>query len=52
MMIGMLVIILYNIVDTLFIGLLRDPTLIAATTLAMPLFTVFMRLGSIFGVGV
>jgi multidrug efflux pump len=51
MMIGMLVMILYNIVDTLFIGLLGDPALIAAATLAMPLFTTFMGLGSIFGVG-
>ncbi|GMO70310.1 MAG: MATE family efflux transporter [Treponemataceae bacterium] len=51
MMIGMLVFIVYNLVDTLFIGMLDDPNLIAAVTLAMPLFTLTMGLGGIFGVG-
>jgi multidrug efflux pump len=51
MMIGMLVFIVYNIVDTLFIGFLGDPTLIAAATLAMPVFTILMGIATIFGVG-
>ncbi|GMO31339.1 MAG: MATE family efflux transporter [Termitinemataceae bacterium] len=51
MMIGMLVFIVYNLVDMLFIGMLDDPNLIAAVTLAMPLFTLTMGLSGIFGIG-
>jgi len=48
---GMIVQILYNIIDTFFIGKLNDPSHLAAVSLAMPLFMLLMSLGGILGVG-
>jgi multidrug efflux pump len=50
-MTAMLVFIFYNLVDTFFIGMMKDVNAIAGVTLAMPLITVFMGIGNIFGVG-
>jgi len=48
---GMLVSILYNLVDTFFIGKTGDPNQVAAISLSMPIFFTLMALGNIFGVG-
>ncbi|MDL2233412.1 MATE family efflux transporter [Ruminococcaceae bacterium OttesenSCG-928-L11] len=50
-MTGMLVLILYNLVDTFFIGLLEDYNMLAGVALAMPLFTINMGIGVFFGTG-
>jgi multidrug efflux pump len=50
-MIGMLVAILYNLVDAFFAGMLHDYNILAAVMLAMPLFTINMGIGNLFGVG-
>lgn len=51
MMIAMLVSTIYNLVDTFYIGLLGDYNLMAAISLALPISTIFMGVGNIFGVG-
>ncbi|MDD5952050.1 MAG: MATE family efflux transporter [Oscillospiraceae bacterium] len=48
---GMLVQIIYNMADTVYIGWLNDENQMAAVTLAMPFFTFLMALASIFGIG-
>ncbi len=50
-MLGMAVQVLYNLTDTFFIGLLRDTNLIAAVSLATPLFMAIQAVGNIFAVG-
>lgn len=49
--IGMLVMVLYNLVDTYFIGQTNDPVQVAAVSLAMPFFLVLMACGNLFGIG-
>ena len=48
---GMLVQIIYNMADTVFIGWLNDENQMAAVTLAMPFFTFLMAIAGIFGIG-
>ncbi len=50
-MITMLVVVIYNMADTFFIGQTGDPVQVAAVSLAMPVFSVFMAIGSMFGMG-
>jgi multidrug efflux pump len=50
-MVSMLVFIFYNLVDTFYIGMLKDVSAMAGVTLATPLFTALMGIGNIFGVG-
>lgn len=50
-MIGMLVFIFYNLIDTFFVGMLNDYNMLAGVALAMPLFTINMGIGNLFGVG-
>lgn len=50
-MLGMLVIIIYNLADTFFVGQLNDANQVAAVTIAMPIFMCLMSFGSIFGIG-
>ena len=50
-MIGMFVFILYNLVDTFFVGMLGDYNMLAGVALAMPLFTINMGIGNLFGAG-
>jgi multidrug efflux pump len=50
-MIGMLVAILYNLVDTFFIGMMNDYNLLAAVTFTLPVFSVYVGIGNLFGVG-
>lgn len=48
---GMLVQIIYNMADTVYIGWLNDENQMAAVTLAMPFFTFLMAIAGIFGIG-
>ena len=50
-MIAMLMVLIYNLADTFFIGLTRDPYQLAAVSMAMPVFLIFMSVGTIFGIG-
>ena len=47
-MISMLVVVIYNMADTFFIGQTNDPMKVAAVSLATPIFMVFMALGNLF----
>ena len=47
----MLVVVLYNMADTFFIGQTGDAMQVAAVSLATPVFMVFMALGNLFGIG-
>lgn len=49
--IGMLVMVLYNMVDAYFIGLTNDAVQVAAVSLAMPIFLILMACGNLFGIG-
>ena len=51
MMLSMMVSVVYNLVDTFYIGLLGDYTLVAAVSLSTPIFFVFMGIGNVFGIG-
>ncbi|MDO5417341.1 MAG: MATE family efflux transporter [Lachnospiraceae bacterium] len=50
-MISMLVVVIYNMADTFFIGQTGDPMQVAAVSLATPVFMIFMALGNLFGIG-
>lgn len=49
--VGMLVMVLYNLVDTYFIGQTHDPLQVAAVSLGMPYFLLLMACGNLFGIG-
>lgn len=49
--ISMLVVVIYNMADTFFIGQTHDPMQVAAVSLATPVFMVFMAIGNLFGIG-
>ena len=51
MMLGMLVTVIYIFVDTFFVAQTGNPNHVAAITICMPVFMVFMALGNVFGVG-
>lgn len=48
---AMLMVLIYNLADTFFIGQTQDAYQVAAVSLATPVFLVFMSIGTIFGVG-
>lgn len=50
-MIAMLMVLIYNLADTLFIGMTHDAYQVAAVSLATPLFLLFMSVGNMFGIG-
>lgn len=50
-MFGMLIQILYNMVDTFFIGKLNDVNQLAASNLGFPFFMITMAIGGIIGIG-
>ncbi len=50
-MITMLMFLVYNLADTLFIGMTKDPYQVAAISLCMPLFMLFTAFANIFGLG-
>lgn len=49
--IGSLVMVLYSLADTLFVGMLNDTTQTAAVTLAAPVLLAFNAINNLFGVG-
>ncbi|MFA6857709.1 MAG: MATE family efflux transporter [Treponema sp.] len=49
--ISMLVTVLYNMVDTFFVGQTGDPNQVAAVSVATPVFLLLMAVGNMFGVG-
>ena len=51
MMLGMLVTVVYYLVDTFFVAQTGDPNQVAAITICMPAFMLCMALGNLFGVG-
>ncbi|UNT93655.1 hypothetical protein KWG61_02550 [Allobaculum sp. Allo2] len=50
-MAGMLMVLVYNLADTFFIGQTHDALQVAAVSLATPFFLLFMAAGTIFGIG-
>ena len=48
---GMVVSLIYNMVDTFFIARTGNTALIAGVSLGTPIFTLMIALGDIFGVG-
>lgn len=50
-MVAMLMVLIYNLADTFFIGLTRDAYQVAAVSMATPVFLIFMSVGTIFGIG-
>ncbi len=48
---GMVVILIYNIADTFFVGQTNDPVQVAAVSLATPVFLLFMATGNLIGIG-
>jgi Na+-driven multidrug efflux pump len=48
---AMLMVLVYNLADTFFIGLTHDDFQVAAVSLATHVFLIFMGLGMIFGIG-
>ena len=49
--VGMLVMVIYNMADTFFVGMTNDVNQVASVTVTMPIFMLLMSLGTIFGVG-
>ena len=49
--VSMLMVMIYNLADTFFIGQTKDPKMLAAVSLATPLFLIFMAVGMLFGIG-
>ncbi|MCF0105482.1 MAG: polysaccharide biosynthesis C-terminal domain-containing protein, partial [Holdemanella sp.] len=49
--IGSLVMVLYNLADTYFVGMINDPIETAAVTLAAPVLLAFNAVNNLFGVG-
>jgi putative MATE family efflux protein len=50
-MLGMLINIIYNLADTFFVGQTGDSNQVAAVSVSMPLFLLFLAIGNLFGVG-
>ena len=51
-MLSMLINIVYNLADTFFVGQTGDSNQVAAVSVSMPLFLLFIAMGNLFGVGV
>lgn len=50
-MMGMLVNVIYNLADTFFVGQTGNADMVAAVSVTMPLFLLFIACGNLFGVG-
>lgn len=50
-MAAMLMVLIYNLADTFFIGQTHDDLQVAAVSLTTPVFLLFMAVGTIFGIG-
>ncbi|MGN0512625.1 MAG: MATE family efflux transporter [Lachnospiraceae bacterium] len=49
--ISMLMVLVYNLADTFFIGQTKNPLMVAAVSVATPAFLLFMAIGMLFGIG-
>ena len=49
--ISMLMVLVYNLADTFFIGQTKNAYMVAAVSLATPAFLLFMAVGMLFGIG-
>lgn len=49
--ISMMMVLIYNLADTFFIGQTHNDYMVAAVSLATPVFLIYMALGSLFGLG-
>ena len=50
-LIAMMMVMVYNLADTFFLGLTHNDLAVTAVSFATPLFMIFMSLGTLFGVG-
>lgn len=50
-MLAMIMVLIYNLADTFFIGQTHDALQVAAVSLATPVFLIFMSVGNVFGIG-
>lgn len=50
-LIAMVMVMVYNLADTFFLGLTHNDLYVTAVSFATPLFMIFMSLGTLFGVG-
>ena len=50
-MVAMMMVFIYNLADTFFIGRTNDAFMIAAVSLVTPAFLLFMAVGTVFGIG-
>lgn len=50
-MLGQLTTLIYNIADTFFVSMTKEPAMIAAVTLCAPILLIIMSIASIFGMG-
>lgn len=50
-MLGQLTTLIYNIADTFFVSLTKEPSMIASVTLCAPILLIIMSVASIFGMG-
>ena len=50
-MAAMMMVLIYNLADTFFISQTHDALMVAAISLASPIFMIFIAIGSIFGIG-
>lgn len=50
-MLAMIMVLIYNLADTFFIGQTNDALQVAAVSLGTPIFLIFIAIGSLFGVG-
>ncbi len=49
--ISMIMVLVYNLADTFFIGLTKNAYMVAAVSIATPVFLIFMAVGLLFGIG-
>ncbi len=49
--ISMIMVLIYNLADTFFIGQTKNPYMVAAVSVATPVFLIFMSIGMLFGIG-
>lgn len=49
--ISMIMVLVYNLADTFFIGQTKNPLMVAAVSVATPAFLLFMAIGMLFGIG-
>lgn len=49
--VSMIMVLLYNLADTFFIGQTKNAYMVAAVSVATPVFLIFMAIGMLFGIG-